>query len=97
MKTYFTLLSHSTQAKNKLQQEIWTMLEEQSNRVTDDLELSIVEIRNKVIELNEKHPRCQPLSVSEGRHTEDNINLYIRLPHGDQGPGVSFSYHLIKK
>lgn len=97
MKKYFTLLSHSTQAKNKLQHEIWAMLEERSNRIVDDLELSIVQIRNKIIELNEKHARCQPLSAQEDRNSEDNINLYVRLQYGDQGPHVNFSYHLIKQ
>lgn|SRR5690606_10083165 len=97
MKKYFTLLSHSTLPKNKLQQEVWGMLENESNKVIDDLELSVVEIRNTIIQLNENYPRCQDLSVHEDRYSEGLINLHIQLQHGDQGPGVCFSYHLIKE
>ncbi|CDS92723.1 hypothetical protein BN1088_1431061 [Sphingobacterium sp. PM2-P1-29] len=53
IRQYFTLLSHSTNPKNKLQEAIWDLFNEESNKVTDDLELFVVRMKNSVVKLCE--------------------------------------------
>lgn len=96
-KQYFTLLSHSTNPKNKLQEAIWDLFTAESNRVTDDLELFVVRMKNSVVKLCQQFPRCQEMLVSENRYDHGSVTLYVRLKGGDQGPGLNFTFYQIKK
>lgn len=62
---YFVHVGHSTQTKNKLQEEFKNYLESLSGMlVTEPFYGDLTkQIKRKAEELNEKHRRCQPLKI----------------------------------
>lgn len=62
---YFVYTGHSTQTKNKLQEEFMTYLRSLQGKLiyAKDLHKLKQEISNKAVELNEKYKRCQPLII----------------------------------
>lgn len=63
---YFVYTGHSTQTKNKLQEEFWAYLK--SNQGTLVKAQNLKEFKKEIIdkskELNEKYKRCKPLVIS---------------------------------
>lgn len=63
---YFAYVGHSTQTKNKLQEEFKVYLESLQGTLIDANKLQWLKdkIIAKSIELNEKHKRCTPIKIS---------------------------------
>lgn len=64
MKYYFTLISNDYRAdKNRLETAAKEATREASHRLVPETELNVFrkEFRQKIDELNKKHPRCRPL------------------------------------
>ncbi|MFX1715401.1 hypothetical protein JZ949_10105, partial [Riemerella anatipestifer] len=60
---YFTHLSNSNMPKNSLQKEMLAFLEDQSNRLIEDLEDFKIFLRNKTRKISESNRRCKPISA----------------------------------
>ncbi|MBS7234244.1 hypothetical protein KHA90_24920 [Flavobacterium psychroterrae] len=62
---YFVYVGHSTQTKNKLQEEFCNYLRSLQHTLIDAAKINDLkkEIRLKALELNEKHKRCAALVI----------------------------------
>ncbi|MFX1715387.1 hypothetical protein JZ949_10035 [Riemerella anatipestifer] len=87
---YFTHLSSSNLPKNSLQKEMLAFLEDQSNRLIEDLEDFKIFLRNKTRKISESNRRCKPISASFYQSTKGTWGLSL------SGSDWSVSFYIYK-
>lgn len=75
MKQYFTKLHSTNMPKNKLQAAVVDLLKSHSNRLTNDRDALVANIKSAIIHLNKLYNKCQPLPCNIWESSDTAISI----------------------
>lgn len=94
-KKFFSLVTQYTHPKDKLQREVWEHFESRSNLIIVDADAFLARVTLKVMELNKKHPECQPIYPSASR-SPDHASVSTSFSNSNKR-GLALTLHLVKQ